>query len=358
MGQRRAEHGSHGRRGVQQVLHGALVVALALPPAGARAGAAAADGGANRDVQSLYEACLQQLDGGQAVQAASCLQDVYAGLVNIEKSPRTDLYYVLADAVAASQAAAASEPRTLCLAQKLILDFQSRERVATFYRYRRKVAKMATAVAAALAEAGLTEVQCAADTSPTSTTPGEAVGTPGEGVTPSGDGTTTPGEGVTPTDGTTPPGDEGEPADATTPTDAVKPSPAVKPATRPVPRPQVGPGTAPRSTRKLQLTAKTDLMDAGFATTIVSVSVVGLGGALWAAKVECDARVGSESPCPSPVPQGVRDAGLALMSIGVAGAFVGLALRWTDQRRQRKLRQAPLPGATPTSVGVVWRGQF
>lgn len=338
---------------MRSVLHGVLAAALALPPSGARAAVAAASGAVSRDVQSLYESCLQQLDAGQSAQAASCLQDVYAGLVNIEKQPRTDLYYVLADAVAASQAAAASEPRTLCIARKLILDYQSREKVATFFRFRKKVQRMSAAVSKALAEAGLTEEQCAAQPA----TPGEGAEAPSAAPV-----DRAPLDPSAPIDAVPQPIDAGEPAADAEPArpDAPGDAPAAlgaRPRAGPAPRPAIQ-AAAPRSTRKLQLTAKTDLMDAGFATTIVSVSVVGLGGALWAAKVECDARVGSESPCPSPVPQGVRDAGLALMSIGMAGAFVGLAMRWADQRRQRKLRQAPVPVASPSTVGVVWRGRF
>jgi hypothetical protein len=54
----------------------------------------------------------------------------------------------------------------------------------------------------------------------------------------------------------------------------------------------------------------------------------------------------------------VRDAGLALMSVGAAAVLVGLSLRWADQRRQRKLRTAPTPTVGPGAVGLGWRGQF
>jgi hypothetical protein len=62
--------------------------------------------------------------------------------------------------------------------------------------------------------------------------------------------------------------------------------------------------------------------------------------------------------CPNPPPRGVRDAGLALMSVGAAAVLVGLSLRWADQRRQRKLRTAPTPTVGPGAVGLGWRGQF
>jgi hypothetical protein len=169
---------------------------------------------------------------------------------------------------------------------------------------------------------------------------------------PAGRETQVPIEVPTPTPG------EGTPLDAEPkPEDGTEPKP--KPEVTAAPKMVVAKATAPRTTRKLGLTAKTDLMDAGFATTIASIGVAGLGGAMWAAKIECDAREGQEEgSCPSPVPQGVRDAGLALMSLGAAGVFVGLSLRWADQRRQRRLRQAPMPSMGPTSVGISWRGQF
>lgn len=338
MATRRPERGSRGeRRGAQRALHGAIAVTLMLTGAGARA---EGEGAASRDVQSRYEGCLQQLDAGAAAAATACLEEVYSGLIEIDRTPRTDLYYVLADVVAASQAAAETEPRMLCVAQRLLDDWVVRERQVPQLRLRGKVKKMAAAVAKGLEEAGLSAEGCATSEAK----PVERVSEPVAVATPTEPAT----EREAPADGGATPAIEGEkPADA-----------ATKPAARPIIKPKVGAGGTPRSTRKLRLTARTDLMDAGFAVTIASVGVAGLGGALWAAKIECDARSASERPCPSPVPQEVRDAGLALMSIGAAGVFVGLALRWTDQRQQRKLRNAPTATASPTSVGVVWRGQF
>ncbi len=112
------------------------------------------------------------------------------------------------------------------------------------------------------------------------------------------------------------------------------------------------------SVRQLGLTAKTDLMDAGFVTTIAGAGTLGLGGALWAYALECADAGNDKMRCPDAPPRGVRDAGLALMSFGAAAVFVGLTLRWVDQRRQRKLRKAPVPMAGPGVVGMTWQGQF
>lgn len=328
-------------RGAQGSLHLALIVGLAGPPAELRA-ASTADAdttAATQDVQTLYESCLRQLDEGAAAAAANCLEDVYGGLVAIDRIARTDLYYVLADAVTASTAAAASDPQALCLAHRLIVDWTERERSVPKLRLRGKVKKMAAEVKKAMDAAGVQPEQCVMRRLEVATS-GETTG-PSEVTEP------TPGE--TPVDGT-----EAKPEEGAEPKPAeVKPAP-VKPVVKPVPK-----KTTPRTMRKLGLTAKTDLMDAGFATTIASIGVAGLGGAMWAAKIECDAREGrGEGSCPSPVPDGVRDAGLALMSIGAAGVFVGLSLRWADQRRQRRLRQAPMPSMGPTSLGISWRGEF
>jgi len=326
-------------RGAQGSLHLALIVGLAGPPAELRAASVTADvdaAAATQDVQTLYESCLRQLDEGAAAAAANCLEDVYGGLVAIDRIARTDLYYVLADAVSASQIAAASDPQALCLGQRLIVDWTERERSVPKLQLRRKVKKMAAEVKKAMDDAGVDPAQCVMRRLAEASA-GRETQVPIEVPTP------TPGEG-TPLDA------EPKPEDGTEP----KPKPEVKAVPRPVVK-----ATAPRTTRKLGLTAKTDLMDAGFATTIASIGVAGLGGAMWAAKIECDAREGQEEgSCPSPVPQGVRDAGLALMSIGAAGVFVGLSLRWADQRRQRRLRQAPMPSMGPTSLGISWRGQF
>lgn len=320
----RPEHVSQGR-GVQRLLHLALIAGLAVRPAAVRAAGATADANApaSQDVQSLYESCLRQLDQGAAAAAANCLEDVYIGLVAIDTIARTDLYYVLADAVAASQTAAQTDAQALCLAHRLLADWAVRERSVPKLRLRGKVKQLAASVKQAMTAASVDPSACEA-VRLTEAAAGRETQVPLE-VTPP-----TPGEGT--------------PKEEPTPT---------KPEVTAAPKMVVAKPTAPRATRKLGLTAKTDLMDAGFMTTITSIGVAGLGGAMWAAKIECDAR-----SCPSPVPQGVRDAGLALMSIGAAGVFVGLALRWADQRRQRKLRQAPLPSVGPTSVGLSWRAQF
>ena len=321
-------------RGAQGSLHLALIVGLAGPPAEVRAANTAVEAdtaAATQDVQTLYESCLRQLDEGAAAAAANCLEDVYGGLVAIDRIARTDLYYVLADAVSASTIAAASDPQALCLAQRLIVDWTERERSVPKLRLRGKVKKMAAEVKKAMDAAGVDPALCVMrrlEVTGTDEAPG-------------------PTEVSEPTPGETPTEVEPRPVDGAEPKPAeVQPKPVVKP-------------TTPRTMRKLGLTAKTDLMDAGFATTIASIGVAGLGGAMWAAKIECDAREGrGEGSCPSPVPQGVRDAGLALMSLGAAGVFVGLSLRWADQRRQRRLRQAPMPSMGPTSLGISWRGEF
>lgn len=329
-------------RGAQGGLHLVVIAALVVAPAQLRAAGAAADTDmtASQDVQSLYESCLRQLDEGAAAAAASCLEDVYFGLVNIDKIARTDLYYVLADAVGASQQAAESDPQALCLARRLIDDWTERERSVPKLRLRPKVKKLNAAVKEAMAAAGVKSEGCVARRSEAAPV-GRETQAPLEVTAPTA-GTEVPTE--VPTEGTQ------------VPTETPKEATPVKPA---APRPTAVKPAAPRTMRKLGLTAKTDLLDAGFATTLASIGVAGLGGAMWAAKIECDAREGQEmGSCPSPVPQGVRDAGLALMSIGAAGVIVGLSLRWADQRRQRKLRQAPLPSVGPTSVGIGWRGQF
>lgn len=283
-----------------------------------------------RGVQQQYESCLRQLDEGAAAAAANCLWDVYIGLVAIDTVARADLYYVLADAVAASQAAASEDPQALCVARRLLDDWAYRERKAPQLRLRRKANKLSAAVDQAMGAAGvvkeacpqgrLDEVERAPEVAkPEAVRPAVAEGERGEGA-----------------------GAEGVVAEA-----------KVEPQVAAPPKPSTPRTVVPRMTRQLKLTAKTDLMDAGFVTTIASIGVAGLGGAMWAAKIECDAR-----DCGSDVPQGVRDAGLALMSIGAAGVIVGLSLRWVDQRRQRKLRQAPLPSVGPTSLGLSWRGQF
>lgn len=337
-------------RGAQGSLHLALIVGLAGPPAEARAASTAdADTAvATQDVQTLYESCLRQLDEGAAAAAANCLEDVYGGLVAIDRIARTDLYYVLADAVAASTTAAASDPQALCLAHRLIVDWTERERSVPKLRLRGKVKKMAAEVEKAMDAAGVQPEQCVTrrlEVAATRETQAPASRPSGPDLIEVTD--PTPGE--TPVDGTDPRPEDG----AVVKPNEVKPAP-VKPVVRPVAKP-----TTPRTMRKLGLTAKTDLMDAGFATTIASIGVAGLGGAMWAAKIECDAREGQdEGSCPTAVPQGVRDAGLALMSLGAAGVFVGLSLRWADQRRQRRLRQAPMPSMGPTSLGISWRGEF
>jgi hypothetical protein len=296
----------------------------------------------SQDLQVVYEGCLRQLDDGETTQAAGCLERVYGGLVVIDPIARTDLYYVLADLVGAHRAAASTEPRWLCRARDLVNDYVTRERRAPVVRFRGKVRAMTRGLDKAIREA---DAQTGRDIC--LDLPGTTVGGPSIDATP------TPGAATAPpiTDSATPlvPGpDPSEPAAAIT-----APTPTVDPAAKPAIAAKRSP------VRRLELTAQTDLMDAGFATTLISVGVAGLGGALWAASIECKARHLTESRCdPDPLPEGIRDAGLALMSVGAAGVVVGLALRWVDQRRQRKLRKTPLPLVGTTTVGLEWRMRF
>jgi len=326
---------------VQRATRLALMLALAGGPAKAGATKAAGSAGASTSegLQTSYEGCLRQLDEGEAVKAAGCLERVYHGLIAIDIIARTDLYYVLADLVGAHQAAAEVDPLWLCRARELVSDYTTRERRSPVVRFRARVRAMSKALDRAIAAASTGRELC---------------------VAPSG---AAPGQPASATEAA-PPASE---AAASTraidgvPTAVAEPAPPVATAAAPgAPRPTAQPG-APRraAVRQLELTAKTDLMDAGFATTLISVGVAGLGGALWAASIECKARHMTETRCyPDPLPEAVRDAGLALMSVGAAGVVVGLALRWVDQRRQRKLRKTPLPLVGPGSAGLAWRLEF
>lgn len=287
-------------------------------------------------LQKVYEGCLRELDEGETIRAAGCLERVYSGLLVIDTIARTDLYYVLADLVGAHQAAATSEPRWLCRARDLVADYVSRERRAPVVRFRGKVRAMAkTLDRAILAARTQTGRDICLDPPALASTETDAAPAPLEAPA------ATPG------------------IDPVAP-DEPRSDPTAPREESPAPTPTPGPTAVKRgSVRQLELTAKTDLMDAGFATTLISVGVAGFGGALWAASIECKARHLTDSRCdPDPLPDAVRDAGLVLMSVGAAGVVVGLALRWVDQRRQRKLQKAPLPLVGARSVGLAWQMRF
>jgi len=303
-----------------------LAGTLVARPAAAAEAAAEAAAGQVGDVQGLYEGCLRQLDAGEMQTAADCLQRVYNGLVAIDPIARTDLYYVLVDAVTARRRMAADDPRQLCVAKELSDDYAERERRSPT-RFGIKVRRLVKAVDKELAQA---RAQAGRDVCED----GPATGAEASPV-------------ATTTETGTEPG-VAEPKAVT---------PAKPVASKPV---AVTPGAAAKraSVRQLGLTAKTDLMDAGFVTTIAGAGTLGLGGALWAYALECADAGDDKMRCPDAPPRGVRDAGLALMSVGAAAVVVGLTLRWVDQRRQRKLRKAPVPMAGPGTVGVVWQGRF
>jgi hypothetical protein len=304
-----------------------LAGTLVARPAAAAAEVAAGQVG---DVQGLYEGCLRQLDAGEMQTAADCLQRVYNGLVAIDPIARTDLYYVLVDAVTARRRMAADDPRQLCVANELSDDYAERERRSPT-RFGIKVRRLVKIVDKELAQASAAAGRDVCDDEPAPVT-GPRV----EDATPAT---------------TTEPGTEPVVAEP-------KPVTPAKPvASKPV---AVKPGAAVKraSVRQLGLTAKTDLMDAGFVTTLAGAGTLGLGGALWAYALECADAGNDKMRCPDAPPRGVRDAGLALMSFGAAAVVVGLTLRWVDQRRQRKLRKAPVPMAGPGTVGVVWQGRF
>ncbi len=306
-----------------------LAAILAGRPASAAVEPGAAQAG---DVQGLYEGCLRQLDAGELEAAADCLQRVYNDLVAIDPIARTDLYYVLVDAVTARQRMAADDPQQLCVAKELSDDYAERERRSPT-RFRMKVRRLAKTVDKELAQARAQAGRDLCDEPEPAT--GAGLEDPAEATTAG-----------------TEPAVEPMPAATSEPAATSKPV-AVKPGA-------VKPGAAAKraSVRQLGLTAKTDLMDAGFVTTIAGAGTLGLGGALWAYALECADAGTDKTRCPDAPPRGVRDAGLALMSFGAAAVFVGLTLRWVDQRRQRKLRKAPVPMAGQGTVGLSWQGQF
>lgn len=296
-----------------------LIGAPIAAPAQARATVAASADGARADVQARYEGCLADLDAGLHASAAECLGEVYRDLVAIDPNTRADLYYVLADAVTARKAAAAADPIHLCRAKDLVDDYLERERETNLLRFKRKVValqgELGDAVAGARAAAG--RDVCEAPPPVSEPTPSEA---PAEGEAASGEAAT----GAAP-----------------------KPATATK-SPKTTTKPKVEASASPaRSRRRLGLEASTSLMDTGFITTIIGGGVTGLGAALYTAQRECAA---GPPVCPEATPAAVRHAGLALMSIGGAALFVGIVLRWADQRRLRRLKPRVGTALMPISI--------
>lgn len=283
-------------------------------------------------IQQLHERCQQQIDEDRAVEAAQCLERVYAGLVALDSAATVDLYYVLADAVSVLQATAAGDPRDLCRADQLLVDYRKRTRRLSARRYDAKVGGMHKTVVAALEQArAAAQRDVCAEEAPAS---GPAVATPAVA-------------------------EPDAPADAPDETGAApEPTPATPRVTGKLtakgPVPIVR--TSPRRRLFQPRLPYTALLDASFGVTLAGVAGAGVGAALYIYGLECE-----DGPprCSDPAPQGVRDAGLVLMSAGAATMIVGFGLRFADHRAARKaLRSLPQPAVGPTSAGLTWRRQF
>lgn len=313
---------------------------LALLLASGRAAADAAPEPAAKlsraQIQSLHETCQRQIDEGRAVEAAQCLERVYQGLTAMESSATVDLYYVLADAVAALQAAAAVDPRDLCRADVLLKDYRGRGRRLAVRRYDARVSAMYKAVGEALeqarASAGRDICSEPASEAPT-------------GEPAAGDAAAEPTEAAA-----SEPAAPGEAKVAERPTKSTDVS--TKPRT---PAPAMK-RTTPRRELFQPRLPYTALLDASFGVTLAGVAGAGVGAALYIYGLEC-----KEGPprCNEAAPTGVRDAGLVLMSAGAATMIVGFGLRFADHRAARKaLRALPRPAAAPTAVALTWQGRF
>ncbi len=320
----------------------AIAVVIAGRPGQARAQAAeptAANKPSREQIQQLHESCQRQIDEDRAVEAAQCLERVYAGLVALDASATVDLYYVLADAVAALQAAGEADPRELCRADALLQDYRGRKARIGVRRHDGKVANLHKNVKAALQQArGPTQRDVCAEEAPTSV---EAPATPE---------TREPGEAPTevPASGE-PPASAGDEPGAATPTSAAAAPPP------PPSRKAAGRRTTPRR-QLFQRLPYTAMLDASFGVTLAGVTGTGIGAALYIYGLEC-----KEGPprCSDPAPVGVRDAGLVMMSAGAATMIVGFGLRFADHRAARKaLRALPRPAASPTAMGLSWAGRF
>lgn len=315
----------------------AVLAALALvgAPERARAGAAATEA-SRADLQSRYERCLTDLDAGRHADAALCLGRVYNDLVAIDPNTRADLYYVLADAVTARTAAAADDPTHLCEAKVLVDDYLERERETQLLRFRRKVVALRSNIERALADARSSGVDPCAAPRPI-TAPHGWIDASAADKAPAPRPEEAPDEDAPPTD------PEVEPTTDPTP---IRENPTPGPASG-TPKPIPSASAARATPRRLGTAASTALMDAGFIITLSGGGLTGVGAALYAVDREC-----SEGPpaCAKATTPAVRHAGLALMSVGAAALFVGLILRWADQRRFRRLRPRVGAAATPISI--------
>ncbi len=271
-------------------------------------------------LQQRHAQCQEQLDVGLVSDAATCLESVYRGLVLRNSQVTNSVYYVLADAVAAFEATAS--PRNLCRAQVLVTDYLARKPRVTARRFGKSVEALRDQIAAALRTA-----QDATGSDPCTTPPPAPVAR----------------------EASTPPPIEAELETTDEPNVTPVPQPAEVRPPVPVKR------TTPRRELVLGL-PHTALLDASFGVTMAGVASAGFGTALYIYGLEC-----KDGPprCSTPAPTGVRDAGLAFITAGVATMIIGFGLRFADHRAVRKtLRKLPQPAASPNSVGVVWGQRF
>lgn len=301
-------------------------------PAAAPATPPAATSPANKlsreQIQQLHERCQQQIDEDRAVEAAQCLERVYNGLVAIDAQATVDLYYVLSDAISVLQATAAGDPHDLCRADLLLQDYRKRTRRLSARRYDGKVGNLHKTITAALEQArGQAQRDICAEEAPA------AVEAPVV-------------EPDAPVDAPSEPGEEPKPDALPKVSGTLTAKGPVAPLKRTTPRRRLFQARLPY----------TALLDASFGVTLAGVAAAGVGTALYIYGLEC-----KDGPprCSDAAPQGVRDAGLVLMSAGAATMIVGFGLRFADHRAARKaLRALPQPVASPTAMGLSWHGRF
>lgn len=280
-------------------------------------------------IQRLHDTCQRHIDEERAVEAGQCLEEVYAGLVAMDPAATVDLYYVLSDAVAALQAAATVDPRDLCRAEVLLLDYRGRRRSFAARRQDAKVAKLVQQNAGLLAEARRVAQRDVCVAEPVSAGAGEVseAGEVGEATSEA----------------------TGEVSAAVQPTTAA-------PVQRAAPRPAAMKRATPRRELFQPRLPYTALLDASFGVTLAGVAGAGVGTAMYIYGLEC-----KEGPprCASVAPQGVRDAGLVFMGAGAVTMIVGFGLRFADHRAARKaLRALPRASGGVSGGGVVWSGRF
>lgn len=280
-------------------------------------------------IQRLHDTCQRHIDEERAVEAGQCLEEVYAGLVAMDPAATVDLYYVLSDAVAALQAAATVDPRDLCRAEVLLLDYRGRRRSFAARRQDAKVAKLMQQNAGLLAEARRVAQRDVCVAEPVSAGAGEVseAGEVGEATSEA----------------------TGEVSAAVQPT-------TTAPVQRAAPRPAAMKRATPRRELFQPRLPYTALLDASFGVTLAGVAGAGVGTAMYIYGLEC-----REGPprCSSVAPQGVRDAGLVFMGAGAVTMIVGFGLRFADHRAARKaLRALPRASGGVSGGGVVWSGRF